>query len=486
MEKKELNPIGVFRFFEEICQVPRPSKKEEKIIAYLKAFGEKHKLETCIDEAGNVLIKKPATAGMENRKTVVLQSHVDMVCEKNNDVKHDFLTDPIETEIDGEWLKAKGTTLGADNGIGVATQLAILVDNTIEHGPLECLFTVDEETGLTGAFALKEGFMNADILLNLDSEDEGELFIGCAGGIDSVAEFAYKEVEVPAGYFLGKVQVKGLKGGHSGADIHLGLGNATKILNRFLSRTFRKYDMYLCEIDGGNLRNAIAREAYAIIAIPDADKHALRTDLNIFAAEVEAEYAAVEPNIRFILESENARKTAIDKDTTKRLLQSVYAVPHGVYAMSPDIPGLVETSTNMASIKMKPNNVIRLETSQRSSIASAKQDIADMVRTVFEMGGAKVTFGDGYPGWKPNPHSEILKIAAGSYKRLFGVDAKIKAIHAGLECGLFLDKYPALDMISFGPTLQGVHSPDERMLIPTVEKFWNHLLDVLKHIPANQ
>lgn len=486
MEKKDLKPAGVFHFFEEICQVPRPSKKEEKIIAYLKAFGEKHQLETLTDEAGNVLIKKPATPGMENRKTVVLQSHVDMVCEKNNDVKHDFLTDPIETEIDGEWLKAKGTTLGADNGIGVATQLAILADNTIEHGPLECLFTVDEETGLTGAFALQEGFMNADILLNLDSEDEGELFIGCAGGIDSVAEFTYKEVEVPAGYFFGKVLVKGLKGGHSGADIHLGLGNANKILNRFLSQAFKKYDMYLCEINGGNLRNAIAREAYAIIAIPDADKHALRTDLNIFAAEVEAEYAVVDPSLQFILESENACETAIDKDTTKRLLQSIYAVPHGVYAMSQDIPGLVETSTNMASIKMKPNHIIRLETSQRSSITSAKQDIANMVRTVFEMGGAEVAFGDGYPGWKPNPHSEILEIAAASYKRLFGVDAKIKAIHAGLECGLFLDKYPALDMISFGPTLQGVHSPDERMLIPTVEKFWNHLLDVLKHIPANK
>jgi len=278
MEKKDLKPAGVFHYFEEICQVPRPSKKEEKIIAFLKAFGEKHKLETKVDEAGNVLIKKPATPGMENRKTVVLQSHVDMVCEKNNDVKHDFLTDPIETEIDGEWLKAKGTTLGADNGIGVATELAILADDSIEHGPVECLFTVDEETGLTGAFALQEGFMSGDILLNLDSEDEGELFIGCAGGIDSVAEFTYKEVDIPAGYFCCKVQVKGLKGGHSGGDIHLGLGNANKLLNRFLSQTFKKYDMYLCEIDGGNLRNAIAREAHAVIAIPEADKHAYRLE----------------------------------------------------------------------------------------------------------------------------------------------------------------------------------------------------------------
>lgn len=486
MKNEDLKPQGVFHYFAEICKVPRPSKKEEKIIAYLQAFGKKHNLETLTDEVGNVLIKKPATPGMENRKTIVLQSHVDMVCEKNNDVQHDFLNDPIETEIDGEWLKAKGTTLGADNGIGVATELAILTDDTIAHGPLECLFTIDEETGLTGAFALKEGFMNGDILLNLDSEDEGELFIGCAGGIDTVAQFAYQEVDVPAGYFCCKVQVKGLKGGHSGGDIHLGRGNANKILNRFLSQTLKKYDMYLCEIDGGNLRNAIAREAHAVIALPEADKHAVRADLNIFAAEVQAEYNVTDPDLQLLMESEAPRAKAIDKDTTKRLLQAIYAVPHGVYAMSQDIPGLVETSTNMASVKMKPGNIIRIETSQRSSTASSKRDMNTMVRTVFEMAGAEVSSGEGYPGWKPNPHSEILEIAAASYKRLFGVDAKVKAIHAGLECGLFLDKYPTLDMISFGPTLQGVHSPDERMLIPTVQKFWDHLLDILKNAPVKK
>lgn len=486
MKNENLKPQGVFHYFAEICKVPRPSKKEEKIIAYLQAFGKKHNLETLTDEVGNVLIKKPATPGMENRKTIVLQSHVDMVCEKNNDVQHDFLNDPIETEIDGEWLKAKGTTLGADNGIGVATELAILADDTIAHGPLECLFTIDEETGLTGAFALKEGFMNGDILLNLDSEDEGELFIGCAGGIDTVAQFAYQEVDVPAGYFCCKVQVKGLKGGHSGGDIHLGRGNANKILNRFLSQTLKKYDMYLCEIDGGNLRNAIAREAHAVIALPEADKHAVRADLNIFAAEVQAEYNVTDPDLQLLMESEAPRAKAIDKDTTKRLLQAIYAVPHGVYAMSQDIPGLVETSTNMASVKMKPENIIRIETSQRSSTASSKRDMNTMVRTVFEMAGAEVSSGEGYPGWKPNPHSEILEIATASYKRLFGVDAKVKAIHAGLECGLFLDKYPTLDMISFGPTLQGVHSPDERMLIPTVQKFWDHLLDILKNAPVKK
>jgi dipeptidase D len=486
MKNEDLKPQGVFHYFAEICKVPRPSKKEEKIIAYLQAFGKKHNLETLTDEVGNVLIKKAATPGMENRKTIVLQSHVDMVCEKNNDVQHDFLNDPIETEIDGEWLKAKGTTLGADNGIGVATELAILADDTIAHGPLECLFTIDEETGLTGAFALKEGFMNGDILLNLDSEDEGELFIGCAGGIDTVAQFAYQEVDVPAGYFCCKVQVKGLKGGHSGGDIHLGRGNANKILNRFLSQTLKKYDMYLCEIDGGNLRNAIAREAHAVIALPEADKHAVRADLNIFAAEVQAEYNVTDSDLQLLMESEAPRAKAIDKDTTKRLLQAIYAVPHGVYAMSQDIPGLVETSTNMASVKMKPGNIIRIETSQRSSTASSKRDMNTMVRTVFEMAGAEVSSGEGYPGWKPNPHSEILEIATASYKRLFGVDAKVKAIHAGLECGLFLDKYPTLDMISFGPTLQGVHSPDERMLIPTVQKFWDHLLDILKNAPVKK
>ena len=453
MEKKDLKPAGVFRYFEEICQVPRPSKHEEKMVAFLKAFGEKHGLETKADEAGNVLMRKPATPGMENRKTVVLQSHVDMVCEKNNDVTHDFMNDPIETYI---------------------------------HGPIECLFTIDEETGLTGAFALQEGFFSGDILLNLDSEDEGELFIGCAGGVDTVAEFSYREVDVPQGYFCCRVQVKGLKGGHSGGDIHLGHANANKLLTRFLTQCADKYDLYLCQIDGGNLRNAIPREAHALIALPEADKHALRTDLNIFAAEVQDEYHVTDPDMELTLESEPFHPRAIDRDTAQRLLQALYACPHGVYAMSQDIPGLVETSTNLASVKMRPGNVIRIETSQRSSTASAKQDIARMVRTVFRMAGATVTFGEGYPGWKPNTHSEILEVATESYRRLFGTEAKVKAIHAGLECGLFLDKYPALDMLSFGPTLQGVHSPDERMLIPSVQRFWDHLVDILKHTPLKK
>jgi dipeptidase D len=486
MEKIDLKPAGVFHYFAEISKVPRPSKKEEKIIAYLKAFGERHGLETKVDEAGNVLIKKPATPGKEHLKTVILQSHVDMVCEKNSHVQHDFLKDPIEIVIDGDWMKANGTTLGADNGIGVAAELAVLAAGDIEHGPLECLFTVDEETGLTGAFALKPGFMTGDILLNLDSEDEGEIFIGCAGGMDSVAEFTYKEVDIPEGYFFFRVDVRGICGGHSGSDIHLGLGNANKILNRFLSRTAKKYDLYLCEIDGGNLRNAIPREAHAVCAVPFEAKESIRVDLNVFTADMENELGKIEPNMELLLGSEPPRAKAVDRDTTARLLKTLYAIPHGVYAMSLDIPGLVETSNNLASVKMKEGNVIKIETSQRSSILSSRDDMANTVRAAMELGGAKVSFGNGYPGWKPNPDSEILNVARASYRKLFGTDAKVKAIHAGLECGLFLDKYPSLDMISFGPTLQGVHSPDERMLIPTVDKFWRHLLDILAHIPAKE
>ena len=481
-----LEPKAIWENFYKLTQVPRPSNHEEKAREFIMNWAKENGIHAEMDEANNILLSKPATPGMENRKGVILQGHLDMVPQKNEDKQHDFTKDPIEAYIDGEWVTADGTTLGADNGIGVAAGMGILLSKDIPHGPIEVLITATEETGMDGANGIRANWVKGDILLNLDSETEGELYVGCAGGIDGEIEFTYTPEAVPAGSKAYQINLKGLKGGHSGGDIHLGLGNANKILNRFLSQTFQKYDMYLCEIDGGNLRNAIAREAHAVIAIPEDYKHDLRADLNIFAAEVQAEYAVVDPGLQLILESENTRAKAIDKDTTKRLLQSLYACPHGVYAMSQDIPGLVETSTNLASVKMKPGNIIRIETSQRSSTASSKQDIANMVRTVFDMGGAKVTFGDGYPGWKPNPHSEILEIAVESYKRLFGVDAKVKAIHAGLECGLFLDKYPALDMISFGPTLQGVHSPDERMLIPTVDKFWKHLLDILANVPVKK
>ena len=482
MEKIELKPASVFHYFAEICKVPRPSKKEEKIIAYLQNFAKEQGLESKTDEAGNILIKKPATPGKENLKTVILQSHIDMVCEKNSDSNHDFLNDPIETYIDGEWLKAKGTTLGADNGIGMAAQLAVLAANDIEHGPIECLFTVDEETGLTGAFALKEGFMDGDILINLDSEDEGELFIGCAGGANTTAEFAYEEIDAPQDYFFFNVAIKGLTGGHSGEDISKNRANANKLLNRFLSQLAAKYDLYLCEIDGGNLHNAIPREARALCAVPMKHKEDVRIDMNIYTAEIENEFSVTEPNLRTELGSESPCAKAIDRDIVARLLKSVYAVHHGVYAWSQDMPGLVETSSNLASIKMVDGK-IKIVTSQRSSILSSRKDMSEVVRSAFLLGGAEVTTGDGYPGWKPNPASPILKVAIESYKRLFGVEPKVKAIHAGLECGLFLEKYPHLDMFSTGPTLRGVHSPDERMHIPAVDKFWQHLLDVLVNVP---
>ena len=482
MEKIELKPASVFHYFAEICKVPRPSKKEEKIIAYLQNFAKEQGLESKTDEAGNILIKKPATPGKDNLKTVILQSHIDMVCEKNSDSNHDFLNDPIETYIDGEWLKAKGTTLGADNGIGMAAQLAVLAANDIEHGPIECLFTVDEETGLTGAFALKEGFMDGDILINLDSEDEGELFIGCAGGANTTAEFAYEEIDAPQDYFFFNVAIKGLTGGHSGDDISKNRANANKLLNRFLSQLAAKYDLYLCEIDGGNLHNAIPREARALCAVPMKHKEDVRIDMNIYTAEIENEFSVTEPNLRTELGSESPCAKAIDRDTVARLLKTVYAVHHGVYAWSQDMPGLVETSSNLASIKMVDGK-IKIVTSQRSSILSSRKDMSEVVRSAFLLGGAEVTTGDGYPGWKPNPASPILKVAIESYKRLFGVEPKVKAIHAGLECGLFLEKYPHLDMFSTGPTLRGVHSPDERMHIPAVDKFWQHLLDVLVNVP---
>ena len=482
MEKKDLKPACVFHYFEEVCQVPRPSKKEEKIIAFLKAFGQQHGLATKSDQAGNVLISKPATPGMENRKTIVLQSHIDMVCEKNSDVQHDFLNDPIETYIDGEWLKAKGTTLGADNGIGVATELAILAADDIAHGPLECLFTVDEETGLTGAFALQSGFLTGDILINLDSEDEGELFIGCAGGANTTAQYPFPQINAPQNYYFFKVAIKGLTGGHSGDDINKNRANANKLLIRFLNQLQNDYPFYLCHIDGGNLHNAIPREASALCAIPMDQKENLRIALNEYAADVENEFSVTEPNVKFELTSESPVPQAMEPEAARLMLRSLYAVHNGVYAMSQDIPGMVETSSNLASIKEVDGKIV-VVTSQRSSILSQRKDMSAMVSSAFLLGGAAVSVGDGYPGWKPNPASPILKVAVESYKRLFGTDPKVKAIHAGLECGLFLEKYPTLDMVSFGPTLRGVHSPDERMLIPTVDKFWRHLLDVLTHAP---
>ena len=484
MEITDLRPNIVWKYFHEVTQVPRPSKKEGKMIAFLESFAEAHHIAIKKDAVGNILMSKPATPGMENRPVVVLQSHMDMVCEKNNDTKHDFDNDPIETVVDGEWLRANGTTLGADNGIGVAAELALLASDDIEHGPIECLFTVDEETGLTGAKAVQEGFMTGDILLNLDSEDEGEVFMGCAGGKDTQATFHYTPVPAPEALHYVRIDVKGLNGGHSGGEIHKGLGNANKILVRYLYLLRQQCPFVLCEIDGGNLRNAIAREAHAVIGLPTEHKETARVLLNHFAADVENELKHVDKNVRLIMESVERPAFRIDDETAEKVIFAMHACPHGVIGMSHDIEGLVETSTNLASIKMKEENTILVGTSQRSSIESCKIAVANQVAATFNLAGAEVRHGDGYPGWAPNPDSKILKVAQDSYKRLFGKEAKIKAIHAGLECGLFLTKYPHLDMISFGPTLRDVHSPNERIEIKTVELWWQHLTDLLKSIPA--
>ncbi len=480
----DLQPSAIWNYFHQITQIPRPSKKEERVLAYLLDFARQHNLEAKQDKAGNILITKPATPGKENVPTVILQSHVDMVCEKNSDVTHDFDNDPIETIIDGDWIKAKGTTLGADNGIGVAAQLALLAADDISHGKIETLFTVDEETGLTGANMLDKNLLTGSILINLDTEEEGEIYIGCSGGKGTKAYFKYKEKDVPKNYFWFKVQVKGLRGGHSGSDIDKKLANANKILTRFLhSITRKKYGMLLSEIGGGNLHNAIPREAYALLGVKEKYKEDIRVKLNTFLAQVQDEYKHTDPGLNIQLESTQIPSKVINKKTTGKLISALYACPHGVIGMSHEIPGLVETSTNLAAVKMIDNQLIEVGTSQRSSVESQKDYVVNMVSSVFELAGAKITHNDGYPGWQPNPDSDILKHAQKEYEALFGKSPKVKAIHAGLECGLFLEKYPHLDMISIGPDMTDVHSPDEQMKISSVPKFWDFLVKILENMP---
>ncbi|MCD7710275.1 MAG: aminoacyl-histidine dipeptidase [Porphyromonadaceae bacterium] len=482
MKFEGLEPQVVWHYFEEITQVPRPSKKEGKIRAYLLDFAQKQGLTARTDATGNVLIVKPATPGCEGKPGVVLQAHMDMVCEKNSGVTHDFERDPIDAYVDGEWVKARGTTLGADNGIGMATALAVLASDNLVHPALEALFTVDEETGLTGAFGLEEGFLSGEYLLNLDSENEAELFIGCAGGCDTVATFTYTPQPLPAGSMALRVGVSKLLGGHSGSDIHEGRGNANKILARFLCQCMEKYPVSLCAMDGGNLRNAIPREACAVIAVPTGCQEGVRVDLNLYQSVVEQELAATDGAVELSLSSCDMPAQCIDSTTAAALLRALYACPHGVIGMSRDIPGLVETSTNLASVKMGEGNTIVVATSQRSSVESLKNDTAAQVKALFTLAGAQVDRSDGYPGWKPNLKSHLLDVAVKAYEELYGVTPAVKAIHAGLECGLFLEKNPNLCMISFGPTLLGVHSPDERMHIPAVEKFWNHLTLILRKL----
>ncbi len=481
MTIKDLKPALVFQIFDEITKVPRPSKKEEKIRQFLLDFAAKHNLAAKTDAIGNVVITKPATPGKEDAPTVIMQSHMDMVCE-SNDKSFDFDNSPITTVVDGDWLRAEGTTLGADNGIGMAGALAALVDDSLVHGPLEALFTVDEETGLTGANNLGDGMISGNILLNLDSEDDAEIFIGCAGGVDTVCTFTYHRSVAPTDFHYFKFDIANGLGGHSGGDIHLGRANANKLLARFLWTLSCKHGVSLSEIDGGNLRNAIPRAAHAVFGVEAAKKEEIRVAFNRFVADVEAEYKGLEPTIKFELESVDRPEFCVDSDTTSRLIKSLYCAPHGVISMSRDLEGLVETSTNLASVKMKDGNQIIVTTSQRSSVESRKWDIAHQVEALFTLAGAEVAHGDGYPGWAPNMDSQIMKIASDAYEELYGVRPAIKAIHAGLECGLFLEKYPHLDMVSFGPTLQGVHSPSERMYIPAVERYWGQLTRILAKV----
>lgn len=477
-----LQPSIVFDCFAEVNKVPRPSKREEQMIAFLKQFGESLGLSTKVDETGNVCISKPATKGHEDRKKVIIQSHMDMVCEKNKDVDFDFDRDAIQTYLDGEWMCAKDTTLGADDGIGVAMEMAILKSNDIEHGPIECVFTRDEETGLTGAMGMKSDFMSGDYLINLDSEDEGQIFVSCAGGVRTTATYPFPTVEVPTDYQPVRVVVKGLNGGHSGDDINKKRANANKLLVRFLVNEMDKFDLRLIDIQSGGLHNAIPREGYAVCAVSAENVATLKADMQQYALIVSEEFAETEKNIQLSVENCEAETNVVmELNAMRRMLLSLYAVHNGVYAMSQDIDWLVETSSNLASIRLEGDHVT-VTTSQRSSVASNCENMAAIVRAAFELGGAQVVTNEGYPGWKFNPSSEILKIATESYKHLFGKEPKVLAIHAGLECGLFSEKYPNLDMISFGPTLRGVHSPDERLLVPTVKMVWNHLLDILKRV----
>ena len=477
MNKNELKPAVVFEQFAKINEIPRPSKREEKMIEYLKQWGESRGLDTKVDETGNVIIRKPATLGYENRKTVILQSHMDMVCDKLVDVEFDFDNDPIRTYIDGEWLTAEGTTLGADDGIGCAIELAILDSDDIEHGPIECVFTRDEETGLTGAEGMKAGFMTGDYLINLDSEDEGEIFVSCAGGRNTQAKFTFTRQQAPTGSFFLKGSLKGLVGGHSGDDINKKRANAIKLLARFIFQTMKRYEgVTLAQFHSGKLHNAIPRDGYFVMAVPNDLKENVRADWNVFASEVEDEFHVTDTQMVFSMESTDA-EPVIDPAVAKQFIWALQAVDNGIYAIcqDPELNGMVETSSNIASVHSS-DTTIDILSSQRSNVMSNLQ-------AVFELAGSEAISSDGYPAWKMKADSKLQKIVKDSYVKLFGKEPVVRGIHAGLECGLFSERYPNLDMVSFGPTLRFVHTPDERLHIPTVQMVWDHLLDVLKNIP---
>ena len=476
----------VFDIFAEICKVPRPSKHEEQISRWLQSFAAEHGIECVTDEAMNVIMRVPATPGYEDHEGVILQAHMDMVCEKNGDVEHDFMTDPIETYIDGEWLKAKGTTLGADNGIGISMALAAITDPELQHPAIECLFTVDEETGLSGAMKLKDGMLKHKRLINLDSEDDGQIFIGCAGGIDTLAKMHYElcdksQITNDKSQIAIRLSVSGLLGGHSGDDINKGRANANQLLVWFLARIWPQTEIQLASISGGNLRNAIAREAEAVLIIPMDYKEQIRIEWNNYVAQMENIFGQVEKDMRLDLETCDMPDTFIPADKAYRLVMALCECPHGMIAMSKDMPGLVETSTNLASVKMK-EGYIEVNTSQRSSIEASKHHLKWAVEQALALACDEVTHGDGYPGWAPNPNSPLLEVVKKAYTDLYKSEPKVLAIHAGLECGLFLEKYPYLDMVSIGPQMYGVHSPQERLSIPSTERCYEWLCQTLKSL----
>ena len=478
-----MNTQRVFDIFAEICKVPRPSKHEEQISKWLCDFAAAHGIECVADEAMNVIMRVPATPGYEDHEGVILQAHMDMVAEKDGHVQHDFLKDPIETWIDGEWLKAKGTTLGADDGIGISMALAAITDPDLQHPAIECLFTVDEETGLTGAMKLQDGMLQSKRLINLDSEDDGQIFIGCAGGIDTLAKMHYKgeRLKVKGERLAIRLSVSGLTGGHSGDDINKGRANANQFIVWFLARIWPQTEIQLASINGGNLRNAIAREAEAVIAIPMEYKEQIRIEWNHFVAQMEGVFGEVEKDMRLELETCDLPDFFIPADKAYRVIMALCECPHGMIAMSKEMPGLVETSTNLASIKMK-EGYIEVNTSQRSSKEPAKHHLKWAVEQALSLACDEVTHGDGYPGWAPNPNSPLLEVVKKAYENLFKAEPKVLAIHAGLECGLFLEKYPYLDMISIGPQMVGVHSPQERLSIPSTERCYRWLCETLKSL----
>ncbi len=475
---RNLEPKRVWNNFADLNAVPRASKKEERVIAFMVEFGKKLGLETVIDPVQNVIIKKPATKGMENRKTIVLQSHLDMVHQKNNDTNFDFDTEGIKMYVDGDWVRAEGTTLGADNGLGVASIMSILESTDIPHPAIEALFTIDEETGMTGAIGLQAGYLTGEILLNLDTEDDDEIGVGCAGGVDVTATKKYEQQTIPTDATAYKITVKGLQGGHSGMDIIKGLGNANKMMNRIMYAT-ADY-IQIAEIDGGSLRNAIPRESNAIIVTQNTSD--FKTAFDKIVTEIKNEYATLEKDLEITFTDVDAPKSVLSSKDTNNLIKTIYATHNGVFRMSPDIEDLVETSNNIARIIVKDGN-IKIGCLTRSSVESGKWDMAFTLKSTFDLGGFDVEFGGSYPGWKPNPNSAILKVMKGLYEDLFNEKPNILACHAGLECGILGTNYPEMDMISFGPTIKGAHSPDERASISSTQKYWKYLLETLKNIP---